>query len=101
MYFWQGEDICNDGRLKYQNGGINKPGQKRKLSLLEELFVLVRIEMFLFELSERFDASVTLISKTCTTWINCIKCFPFPLQKFSEKVFTNKFRKIFKNANNC
>ena len=77
--------ICNDGTLKYQHGNINKPWRKRKLSLLEEFFtVLVRIKMFLFELSERFDLSVCLISKTSTTWINCI------MSCYNVSLFLNK-----------
>ena len=65
---------CKDGTLKYQNEIVNKPGRKRKLSLLEEYFiVLVRLKtgMFLLNLSERFDVSVLLILKTITTWIMC------------------------------
>ena len=63
---------CKDGTLKYQNEIVNKPGRKRKLSLLEEYFiVLVRLKtgMFLLNLSERFDVSVSLILKTITTWM--------------------------------
>ena len=88
MHFWQGTSKCKDGTLKYQNENVNKPGRKRKLSLLEEFFiVLVRLktDMFLLDLSERFDVSVSLISKTFTTWINFLYhelslCFPFPSQ---------------------
>ena len=88
MHFWQGTSKYKDGTLKYQNENVNKPGRKRKLSLLEEFFiVLVRLktDMFLLDLSERFDVSVSLISKTFTTWINFLYhelplCFPFPSQ---------------------
>ena len=64
---------CKDGILKYQNENMNKPGCKRKLSLLEGFFiVLVRLKtgMFLLNLCERLDVSVSLISKSFTTWIN-------------------------------
>ena len=70
MDFWQGTDKCKDEALQYQNENVNKPGRKRKLALLEEFFiVLVRLKtgMFLLDLSERFDVSVSLISKTFTT----------------------------------
>ena len=66
MHFWQGTSKCKDGTLKYQNENVNKPGRKRKLSLLEEFFiVLVRLktDMFLLDLSERFDVSVSLFQK--------------------------------------
>ena len=66
MHFWQGTSKCKDGTLKYQNENVNKPGRKRKLSLLEEFFiVLVRLktDMFLLDLSERSDVSVSLFQK--------------------------------------
>ena len=86
MHFWQGTDKCEDGTIKYQNGNVNKAGPKRKLSILEEFFtVLVRLKtcMFLLDLSESFDVSVSLISKTFTTWIHFLYdelplYFPFP-----------------------
>ena len=91
---------CKDGTLKYQNEIVNKPGRKRKLSLLEEYFiVLVRLKtgMFLLNLSERFDVSVSLILKTITTWM----CFvswvaiqsPFALQKLVRKYLPKSFEK--------
>ena len=64
---------CKDGTLKCQNENMNKPGCKRKLSLLEVFFiVLVRLKtgMFLLNLCERLDVSVSLISKSFTTWID-------------------------------
>ena len=66
MHFWQGTSKYKDGTLKYQNENVNKPGRKRKLSLLEEFFiVLVRLktDMFLLDLKERFDVSVSLFQK--------------------------------------
>ena len=92
---------CKDGTLKYQNEIVNKPGRKRKLSLLEEYFiVLVRLKtgMFLLNLSERFDVSVSLILKTITTWIMCFVSwvaiqFPFALQKLVRKYLPKSFEK--------
>ena len=49
MCFWQGTDNCQDGTIKYQNENVNKPGRKRKLSLLEGFFiVLVRLKTGVF-----------------------------------------------------
>ena len=79
--------------LKYQNENINKPESKRRLSLSDEFFIIfVRFKtgMFLFNLRERFNVSVFLISKTFTTWITFL-ChelplyFPFPSQKLLRK----------------
>ena len=92
MHFWQGADKFNDGTLKYQNKNVNKPGRKRKLSLLEE---------FLFSLGLKrvcFDVSVSLISKTFTTWINFLYhelplYFPFPSQKLVRKYLPKSFEK--------
>ena len=72
MHFWQYTDKCKDGILKYQNENIDKPGRKRKLSLMEEFSIAsVRLKtgMFLLYFSERSDVFVSLISKTFTTWI--------------------------------
>ena len=54
------------------------------------LFLLDLKLVFLFNLSERFNVSVFLISKTFTTWITFL-ChelplyFPFPSQKLLRK----------------
>ena len=101
MHFWQGTDKCKDGTVKYQNENVNKSGRKRKLSLLEEFFiVLVRHKtgMFLLDLSERFDASVSFISKTFTTWITFLYYelplyFPFPSQELVRKYSPKSFEK--------
>ena len=101
MHFWQGTDKCKDGTLKCQNENVNKSGRKRKLSLLEEFFiVLVRHKtgMFLLDLSERFDASVSFISKTFTTWITFLYYelslyFPFPSQELVRKYSPKSFEK--------
>ena len=64
IHFCQGTDKCKYGTLKYENENVNKPERKRKLSLLEEFFiVLVRFKTstFLHRLSERFNVSVCLI----------------------------------------
>ena len=59
--------------IKIPTWKIKKPGSKRKLSFSEEFLfiILVRLKtgMLLLDLSERFDESESLISKTFTTWI--------------------------------
>ena len=52
--------------------------------------------MFLLDLSEGFNVSVSLISKTFTTWINFLYhelplCFPFPSQKLVRKYLPKSF----------
>ena len=66
MHFWQSTDKCKDGTLKYQNENVSKPACKRKLSLLEEFFiVLVRLKtgMFLLDLSESLTCLCLLFQK--------------------------------------
>ena len=54
--------------------------------------------MFLLDLSERFDVSLSLISKTFTTWINFLYhqlplYFPFPSQKLMRKYLPDSLEK--------
>ena len=101
MNFRQSTDKCEDGKIKYQTENVNKPRRKRKLSLLEEFFiVLVRLKtcMFLLDLSERFDVSVSFISETFTTWINFLYheltlYFLFLSQKLVRKYLPKRFEK--------
>ena len=62
MHFWQGTDKYEDWKSEYQNENINKTGRKRKLSLLENSFIVL-VSVLLFDLSERFDVFVSLIAK--------------------------------------
>lgn len=51
----------------------NKHGRRRKLSMLNEFFmVLVRMRLGLFELdlAHRFDVHVSTVNRICTSWIN-------------------------------
>lgn len=51
----------------------NKPGRRRKLSTLDEFFiVLVRMRLGLFELdlAHRFRVHVSTINRICISWIN-------------------------------
>ena len=54
--------------------------------------------MFLLDLSERFDASVSFISKAFTTWITFLYYelplyFPFPSQELVRKYSPKSFEK--------
>ena len=51
----------------------NKPGRRRKLSTLDEFFmVLIRLRLGLFELdlSHRFKVHVSTVNRICISWIN-------------------------------
>ena len=78
-----GENIvyCNtvDDNLKTcgpkasQGCSGNKPGRRRKLSMLNEFFmVLTRKRLGLFELdmAHRFDFHVSTVNRICSSWIN-------------------------------
>ena len=101
IHFCQGTDKCKYGTLKYENENVNKPERKRKLSLLEEFFiVLVRFKTstFLHRLSERFNVSVCLIWKTFTIWISFLHHelplhFLFPSKKLVKTYLSNSFEK--------
>ena len=72
IHFWSSTSKFKDGTLKSQNENINKREYTRKLSLLGQFFiVLVRLKtgLFLLNLSEQFDASISFISKIFTSWI--------------------------------
>ena len=71
MHFWSSTGKFKDGTLwKYEN--INKLERTKKLSLLGQFFsVLVRFKtaLFLLDLGEKFDPSISFISKIFTSWI--------------------------------
>ena len=77
-----------------------KPGPKRKLALIDELFlVLVRLTvgLFLGDLSDRFRISTVLLSKIFTTWINFLYLelpllFSFPSQTLIRKQMPKQFK---------
>ena len=51
----------------------NKPGRRRKLSTLDEFFmVFIRLRLGLFELdlSHRFEVHVSTVNRICISWIN-------------------------------
>lgn len=84
LQYWRGKSEVTDSK-SYQNQG-SKPGQKRKITLKDEFFiVLVRLKVGLFvrDISERFNLSQGQFSKVFTTWINFLYyelplIFPFP-----------------------
>ena len=72
MHFWSSTGKFKDGTLKYQDENISKLERSKKPSLLEQFFiVLLRLKtgLFLLDLSEKSDASISVISKIFTLWI--------------------------------
>lgn len=89
LQYWRGKSEVSDTK-PYQTQGLDsKPGQKRKLSIADEFFiVLLRLKVGLFvrDISERFNISQAQFSKTFTTWIHFLYhelplLFPFPSQE--------------------
>lgn len=63
----------NDDFLTSLNNQRNKPGRRRKLSTLDEFFmVLVQMRLGLFELdlAHRFGVHVSTVNRICISWIN-------------------------------
>lgn len=89
---WEGKHVP-DSRA-YLKNGKKKPGLKRRLTALEEFWmVLVRLKVGLFvrDLSDRFGISPGHFSKIFSTWVNflCLEfmqLFPFAAQ---SDVFAN------------
>ncbi|XP_070575355.1 uncharacterized protein [Ptychodera flava] len=87
LQYWKGERQMK-ASMPYQDHSKSKPGPKRKLSLLDEFFmVLVRCKVGLFvkDLADRFGISPSAVSKIFTTWIiflshELLLLFPFPSQ---------------------
>lgn len=83
----------------YQVEGKTKPGRKRQLSSLDELFiVLVRLKVGLFvrDVSDRFGISKGHFSKIFVTWINFLhvelhQLFPFPPQDVVRRNMPQEF----------
>ena len=72
VYVTSGMDDCLTP-TNNQDAAGNKPGRRRKLSTLDEFFmVLVRMRLGLFELdlAHRFRVHVSTVNRTCTSWIN-------------------------------
>ena len=72
MHFWSSTGKFKDGTLKYQNENISKLERSKKSSLLEQFFIVLltlKTGLFLLDLSEKFDASTSVISKIFTLWI--------------------------------
>ena len=70
----------------------NKPGRRRKLSTLDEFFiVLIRMRLGLFELdlAHRFRVHVSTINRICISWIN------FLYLKFSHLNIWPDFKPVY------
>ena len=101
MHYWQGSksNLVDVGNLSYQDSDKSKPGPKRKIRFLDEIFlVLLRLKVGLFvnDLSDRFDISPSLVSRIFTTWINFLYfelplLFPFPSQDLIRKQMPKEF----------
>ena len=95
MHFWISTGKFKDGTLwKYEN--INKLERTKKLSLLGQFFsVLVRFKtaLFLLDLSEKFDPSISFISKIFTSWIVFFLYHDlplhFPFEKLKKRLWLN------------
>ena len=99
LQYWRGGKATK-GTQAYQTDPLRKkPGPQRKLSHLDELFiVLLRLKagLFIKDLAHRFHISTGLISKICITWINLLyfelkELFPFPSQDLIRKNMPKEF----------
>ena len=71
LQYWGAKNIVDS--QPYQEEGKKKPGWKRKLTSLDELFiVLIRLKVGLFvrDLADRFGLSPSHLSKIFVSWIN-------------------------------
>lgn len=91
LQYWGNRNVP-DSR-PYQEEGKKKPGQKRKLTTKDELFLVLvrlRVGLFLKDLADRFGISCGHVSKIFCTWINLLYfelklLFPFPSQESVRK----------------
>ena len=99
VHYWQGSKSNQKQDLSYQTSKRSKPGPKRKLTTLDEFFlVLMRLKvgLFLDDLSDRFQISTGQVSKIFTTWVNFLYhelplLFPFPSQCLVRKLMPKQF----------
>ena len=97
LQYWGPKNVP-DSR-PYQGEGKKKPGPKRQLSSLTELFiVLVRLKVGLFvrDIADRFGISVASLSKIFCTWINFLcpelhQLFPFPSKEAVRRNMPRQF----------
>ena len=86
-------------KANQQKPVVNKPGPKRKLSVKEELFmVLVKLKVGLFvkDLAARFHISSAHCTKIFITWVNLLhlelkELFPIPSQDLIRKNMPSQF----------
>ena len=97
LQYW-GQKIVPDSR-PYQKEGKKKPGPKRQLSSLTELFIVLvrlRVGLFVRDIADRFGISVAHFSKIFCTWINFLylelqQLFPFPSQEAVRRNLPQQF----------
>lgn len=88
LQYWRGPSALSE-ETEYQTSHKSKPGPKRQLSGLDELFmVLVRLRVGLYiqDISDRFGIDESQVSRIFTTWVNFLyyelkEMFPFPDQE--------------------
>jgi len=71
LQYWRGSTTTTTPA--YQTTQVCKPGPKRKLSSLQEffmVFVRLKLGLFVFDVCDRFEISTGHFSKVFTTWIN-------------------------------
>lgn len=97
LQYWRGRSETTDTK-NYQIQG-EKPGQKRKLCLKDEFFIVMlrlKVGLFVKDISERFNISQGYFSKIFTTWINFLYhelplLFPFPSRKLIQENLPESF----------
>lgn len=97
LQYW-GQKNVSDTR-SYQEKGKKKPGPKRQLSSLTELFIVLvrlRVGLFVRDIADRFGISVANFSKIFCTWINFLylelqHLFPFPSQETVRRNMPKQF----------
>ena len=97
LQYWGPKNVP-DSR-PYQGGGKKKPGRKRQLSSLTEMFivlVMLKVGLFVRDIADRFGISVASFSKIFCTWINFLylefhQLFPFPSQEAVRRNMPRQF----------
>lgn len=99
MQYWRSHTATKDSQSYQDENDRKKPGPKRKLSHLDEFFlVLIRLKAGLFvqDIADRFGISISQVSRICITWINMLyfelkSLFPFPSQELVRKNMPKEF----------
>ncbi|XP_031559835.1 uncharacterized protein LOC116296006 [Actinia tenebrosa] len=101
LQYWKGEKGFKEGTAYQEGKDTKKPGPARKLDPLDEfslVLVSLRVDLFIYDIADRFGISAGLASKICNTWINFLYyelklIFPFPNQALIRKNMAKEFIK--------